>query len=243
MPTQSKYSNTLVNFENLRIPISHNLDMASYSLTGVGTVSAGAFIGDGSGLTNLVDTYVTGLSFSNNILTLSQNQGQSPISIGIQSDTVTGLSYSTSLDTFYLYQFSGNTQSVLIPRLVGPTGPTGPAGIGAFGLTIDGSGNPISSGLKQYLISPYNCNIYGWDIIADTTGSIVIDVWKSTSVPTVSDTITGTEKPTLSLQQVNSDNNLTTWTTSVNIGDILAFNVDSVSNLTKVTLMLKNTKF
>jgi hypothetical protein len=237
MPTQSKYSNTLVNFENLRIPISHDLDMSGYSLTN------SVYYGDGSNLTGVKDTFVTGLSFSNNILTLSQNEGQGPISVGIQSDTVTGLSYSTSLDTLYLYQFSGNTQSVLIPRFVGPTGPTGPAGIGAFGITIDGSGNPISSGLKQYLISPYNCNIYGWDVIGDTSGSIVIDVWKSTSVPTVSDTITGTEKPTLSSQQVNSDNNLTTWTTAVNIGDILAFNVDSVSNLTKVTLMLKNTKF
>jgi hypothetical protein len=127
----------------------------------------------------------------------------------------------------------------------GPTGgmgPTGPVGLGAFGLTIDGSGNVISTGFKQYLISPYDCNIYGWDIIGDVTGDIVIDVWKSNSVPTSLDSITGTEKPTLSSQQINSNSALTTWTTLVNTGDILAFNVDSVVDLTKITLIIKNIK-
>ena len=74
------------------------------------------------------------------------------------------------------------------------------------------------------------------------SGSIVIDVWKDTFAnfpPTVADSIAGTEKPTLSSQDKNQDNTLTTWTTSINQGDILAFYVDSASTLTKVNLALK----
>jgi hypothetical protein len=69
-------------------------------------------------------------------------------------------------------------------------------------------------------------------------------VWKDTYAnfpPTVADTITGSEKPTLSSVQKNQDTNLTTWTTSINVGDILAFNVDSVATLLRVTLSLKVT--
>ena len=70
----------------------------------------------------------------------------------------------------------------------------------------------------------------------------VIDVWKDTFAnypPTVADTIAGSEKPTLSSQISNQDLNLTTWTTSVLAGDIIAFNVDSVSTVTKINLSIK----
>ncbi|MEY4332936.1 MAG: hypothetical protein RLZZ196_1674, partial [Bacteroidota bacterium] len=38
------------------------------------------------------------------------------------------------------------------------------------------------------------------------------------------------------------DNNLTTWTTSVSSGDIIGFNVDSASTLTRVNLIIKVSK-
>lgn len=110
---------------------------------------------------------------------------------------------------------------------------------GTIGITIDGAGSVITTGFKQYVVIPYNCVITDWYIIADVVGSIVIDVWKDTSIPTVSNTIAGSEKPTLSSQQNNSDNLLTTWTTTVTAGDIIGFNVDSVSTITKATLVIK----
>ena len=70
----------------------------------------------------------------------------------------------------------------------------------------------------------------------------MIDLWKYTYAnypPTVADTIAGSEKPTLSSQIKNQDNALTTWTTSVSAGDIIAFNVDSASTVTKITLSIK----
>lgn len=116
---------------------------------------------------------------------------------------------------------------------------------GAFGITINGGGTAITTGMKGYVTIPYNCNITGWTLIADVSGSIVVDLWKDTYTnypPTVTDTITGTEKPTLSSSIKNQDLSLTTWTTSVTAGDIIAFNVDSASTVTSVNLTINVTK-
>jgi hypothetical protein len=119
-----------------------------------------------------------------------------------------------------------------------------PPRYGSFGLTIDGGGSDILTGNKGYLTIPYAGTITGWQLISNTSGSCVIDVWKTSAgnIPTVADTITGTEKPTLSSQQINSDLNLSTWTTSVSQYDVFAFNVDSTSGLTRVNLSIYITK-
>jgi len=99
----------------------------------------------------------------------------------------------------------------------------------------------ISVGLKtNYIVMPYAATIKSWRLIGNISGSIVIDIWKAAnSIPTLANSITGTEKPTLSSQQINQDTNLTTWTTSLSVGDVIAFNVDSVSGLGAVTLVLE----
>lgn len=116
---------------------------------------------------------------------------------------------------------------------------------GSFGITIDGGGNVISTGVKGYVTIPYNCTITGWDIFADQVGSCVIDLWKDTYAnfsPNISDSITGSEKPTLSSAQKNQDNSLSTWTTSISAGDIIAFNVDSATTVTRVNVIIKVNK-
>lgn len=113
--------------------------------------------------------------------------------------------------------------------------------IRSLGITIDGGGVAITTGVKGYIPVPYSGTITAWTLIADVSGSIVIDVWKDTYAnypPTVADTIAGSEKPTLSSAQKNQDTSLTTWTTTVTAGDILGFNVDSASTVTNVTLLL-----
>lgn len=114
---------------------------------------------------------------------------------------------------------------------------------GTIGIGLDGGGAVISTGFKQNLIVPYNCVITGWSVLASVTGSCVIDVWKSTgSLPNASNSIAGTEKPTLSSQIMNTDNALTTWTASCTSGDIIGFNVDSISLIDNLTLILKINK-
>ncbi len=108
-------------------------------------------------------------------------------------------------------------------------------------LVLDGGGQAISTGIKADLRVPYAGTITGWEIVANASGSIVIDVWKDTYAnfpPTVADTITGTEKPTLSSASKNQDLTLSTWTTSITAGDWLRFNVDSASTVTRVTLSI-----
>lgn len=113
--------------------------------------------------------------------------------------------------------------------------------ISSITFIIDGGGSAITTGAKGFLEIPFACAITGWTILADQSGSIVVDVWKDTYAnfpPTVDDTIAGSEKPTLATAQKNQDLNLTTWTKAVAIRDILAFNVDSVTTVTRVTLDL-----
>ena len=116
---------------------------------------------------------------------------------------------------------------------------------GSFGITIDGGSSAITTGVKGYIYIPYSGTITSWILTADQNGSIVIDVWKDTFAnfpPTVADTIAGSDKPTLSSAQKSLDTSLSTWTTSVSAGDIIAFNVDSASTLTRVNLSINITK-
>ncbi|MBA7714548.1 hypothetical protein ES703_123574 [subsurface metagenome] len=43
---------------------------------------------------------------------------------------------------------------------------------------IDGGGAEIALGEKGHLEIPFACTITGWTILADQSGSIVVDVWK-----------------------------------------------------------------
>lgn len=112
------------------------------------------------------------------------------------------------------------------------------ASVGTFGITINNSNAEITTGIKNYIIIPYDCTITGYNIIADVVGDCVIDVWKNTTIPTVLDTITGSQKPALVAQITNSDLSLNTWTVSVNAGDIIAFAVESANTIKKITLTI-----
>ena len=88
---------------------------------------------------------------------------------------------------------------------------------------------------------PYTGTITGWTITSDVSGSIVIDTWKDTYAnfpPTVADTMWGT-KPNLSSMQNNQASGLTI---AVTAGDIIAFNIDSATTVTRVTLSFQITK-
>ena len=112
-----------------------------------------------------------------------------------------------------------------------------------FGITIDGGGSAITTGIKGDVTLPFSGTIIGWYITADQAGSIVIDIWKDIFAnfpPTAADSIAGTEKPTLSGTAANSDTNLTTWSSvTISSGDVIRFNVDSVATVTRVTLVIQ----
>jgi hypothetical protein len=112
----------------------------------------------------------------------------------------------------------------------------------SIGIALDGGGSVLSTGNKGTLYVPYSGTITAWHILSDVSGSIVIDVWNGAfdQHPLDSgDSIAGSGKPTLSAAQRNSSTNLSGWgSTTVEAGDVITFNVDSVSTVTKVTLIL-----
>lgn len=115
---------------------------------------------------------------------------------------------------------------------------------GALGYTIDGGGDPITTGLAGMgLVVPYACTIQDWTLLADVSGAIKIDIWKDSYAnfpPTDADSITNGNEPEIASGVRAQDTDLSNWTTvSVAAGDILFFNVDSCSTITKALLVMK----
>ena len=108
---------------------------------------------------------------------------------------------------------------------------------------IDGGGNAISTGVKGFIEVQFAITIQGWSVLADQSGSIVVDVNRSTyaGFPTLT-SIAGTELPTLSSAQKNQDLTLSSWTTTIAAGDVLGFEVDSITTVQRVTVSLRGRK-
>jgi len=122
--------------------------------------------------------------------------------------------------------------------------PTGDAGVVTAGIVfdLDGGASNIEADAKARVQVPFACTIQEATLVADATGSIVVDVWKDTYAnypPTVANTITAAAKPTLSSAQKYQDATLTGWTTSIAAGDFLVANVDSASGINHAILTLK----
>jgi hypothetical protein len=103
------------------------------------------------------------------------------------------------------------------------------------------TGVPLFLGdTKTYYTISQPAKISGWYLNGDVSGSVVVDIWKSsTGIPTNGDSITGTEKPSLTAQQQNNDTQLSSWNTALRPGDTLGFEIESVTDVTKAVLTLK----
>jgi hypothetical protein len=111
----------------------------------------------------------------------------------------------------------------------------------AVEFVIDGGGATITTGIKGDVQVPITGTIERASMLADQSGSIVVDIWKDTYAnfpPTVADTITASAKPTISSTTKSEDTTLTGWTKAVTTGDVLRFNVDSVTTIQRVTVIL-----
>lgn len=110
---------------------------------------------------------------------------------------------------------------------------------------IDGYGSVLTTGVKGYLQVPFACTITRCTMLPDQSGSVVVDIWKDTYAnypPVNADSITASANPTISAATKSEDATLTGWTTSIAAGDILGFNVDSCSSITRLTVTLRVTK-
>jgi len=108
-----------------------------------------------------------------------------------------------------------------------------------IGLRVDNGASVISTGIQGNIVVPFNCEILEYTLLANESGSIVIDVWKDTYAnypPTDADSITASAPMTISSSTKGQDSTLTGWTVALSAGDILRFNVDSVTNIKAVDI-------
>jgi len=112
---------------------------------------------------------------------------------------------------------------------------------GAIEFVIDGGGSEITDGIKGDLEIPFNCTIQRVTLLADVSGSIVVDIWVDTYAlyaPTDADSITASAVPTISSAIKSQDITLSGWTTSLSAGSIIRYNVDSCTTITRCTVSL-----
>lgn len=111
---------------------------------------------------------------------------------------------------------------------------------------IDGGGNAITTGVKLDVIVPFNVTLKQHIMIAGTSGSIVLDLWKctyaqyddGTTHPVVGDSICASAKPTISSAVKAKDSTLTGWTKSWAKEDVVRINVDSCTSTKRLAIML-----
>ena len=116
--------------------------------------------------------------------------------------------------------------------------------LAAIEVIIDGGGSVITTGIKADVLVPFGAQIYRWTLLPDQSGSIVVDIWKDTFAnfpPTNADTITNSNEPTISSATKADQGHLGIvkgWEVGILTGDILRFNVDSVTTITRCTIAL-----
>jgi len=133
---------------------------------------------------------------------------------------------------------SENIIELLVP---GPEGAVAnvPA---AIAYVLDGGGLALTPGLKGSVILPFACTIQSWTLVAGNSGSITIDIWKSSFAgypPGAANSICGGVKPQIVSGQKASSSSLGAWATALADGDVLSFSVDAASGVTLASLSLK----
>lgn len=115
-----------------------------------------------------------------------------------------------------------------------------------FEFVIDGGGSAISTGIKGDLYCPFAFTITSVVMLADQSGSIVVDIWNDTYAnypPTDADSLPGAgTPPTISSTTKSKDSTLTSWDTTVPADSTLRFNVDSATTVTRVVVAIYGTR-
>ena len=106
---------------------------------------------------------------------------------------------------------------------------------------LDNGSQDLTAGSKGYLSVDVTGTIESWMVVSEDTGNIAIDILKTnySNFPNGFTSIVGSEFPTLTSQSKNRDENLTTWSNTLNPGDILDFRVLSCSGISKCSVFLK----
>jgi hypothetical protein len=183
---------------------------------------------DTSGKATTAGAADTAASLTGNLGGDTTSMGMTTVTVALNGTNLAGLATGVL----------GNTNKTGVPVIVASNAALT---IGSVDFTLDGGGSAITTGAKGWVRVPYAGTLTGWELTANVSGSIVIDLWKDTFAnfpPDVTDTIWGT-KPALAGAQTNSATGLSI---AVTAGDYIRLNVDSAVTVTYVVLSLKITK-
>lgn len=110
-----------------------------------------------------------------------------------------------------------------------------------IGIIFDGGGSALTSGATHYLVVPFACTIFAWNILVDT-GTATLKTWRKatgTAIPTVADTISTSGVAISSGTSVRSTTVSDFTSTAIVANDIIAFNLFAVSSATQVTFIIE----
>lgn len=203
-----------------------NLDGSSITKAGILVAGSNITIAYGVGVTTITGTASGGgVSVYPATSTIQANSG-----ITTTTMTFTGSVFSTSTGTL---KSSAGIVSVSTYALVG-----------SIGISFDGAGSSIVAGSTRAITIPYDCTISSWTVLADQSGSISVDVKRSTfaGYPSISSLVGSGNKPSLTSVQKNAATPSSWTVTYINAGDSVAFVVDSASTITWVSVILWVTK-
>lgn len=117
------------------------------------------------------------------------------------------------------------------------------SGVRTINFVVDGGGSAITTGSKGFIIFDNAGTISQWTLLADQSGSVVVDIKRSTysGFPTTSSLIGAGTAPTLSSAQKQQASPLS-WTSATLVaGDVLEFSITSASTITRLVISLKVT--
>lgn len=106
---------------------------------------------------------------------------------------------------------------------------------------FDGSGVALGSGLRIDVVVPYACEVVGYTILGDLTGSVSLSVHKASYADwpdTETAMATGGAGPSITTARKNQGDTSTWATTTISAGDILIFRVQSATDITRAVLTL-----
>lgn len=120
---------------------------------------------------------------------------------------------------------------------------------GSITIELYNGGTDLTTGIKDTPVAlPYGGTVVGWEILSYNAANVltsttsVIDILSDTfaNLPlAVTDSIAGTEKPSLSAASTASDNSLSTWT-ALTKGNYIQAEIESIgSGIAKIVVVLK----
>lgn len=119
-------------------------------------------------------------------------------------------------------------------------GPGGPVEK-TISVTFDGGGEELSTGLKAVGPVVENGTLTSWTLYAETAGNLVVDVLVTAVgdyTPEDSDSVTGSNPPSLSMEQFTEDTVLSGWSKTLTKGGVIGFKIVSVAEIQKALLIL-----